>query len=84
MGLGPTGEASGHGEWLSAGQYQCYVTESSFGRPGPAALWVFLNEDPDSINDAALAFEMPRGRSTMWIEMPGKTPRKCRPVWVCR
>jgi len=42
------------------------------GRPGPSRLWLFIDENPDSINDAAFAVQMPNGPSTDWIDFPAK------------
>jgi prepilin-type N-terminal cleavage/methylation domain-containing protein/prepilin-type processing-associated H-X9-DG protein len=76
VGFGSTGETSGQGAWLpsvySGGGYECYFKESNFGRPSPSALWVFIDENPDSVNDAAFAFQMPDGGNTTWIDMPSK------------
>jgi prepilin-type N-terminal cleavage/methylation domain-containing protein/prepilin-type processing-associated H-X9-DG protein len=76
VGYGSTGETSGQGNWLpsvySGGDYQCYFKESNFGRPSPSALWVFIDENPDPVNDAAFAFQMPSAGNTTWIDMPSK------------
>jgi prepilin-type N-terminal cleavage/methylation domain-containing protein/prepilin-type processing-associated H-X9-DG protein len=76
VGYGSTGETTGQGQWLpsvyAGGDYQCYFKESNFGHPSPSALWVFIDENPDSVNDAAFAFKMPSGASTTWIDMPSK------------
>jgi prepilin-type processing-associated H-X9-DG protein len=53
----------------------CYFKESDLGRPSPSKLWLLLDENPDSINDAALAFQMPtgaHGANTGWIDCPSK------------
>jgi prepilin-type N-terminal cleavage/methylation domain-containing protein/prepilin-type processing-associated H-X9-DG protein len=70
------GPAASQGAWLpQAGgtiNYNVYVKEGDFSFPGPSMLWVLLDEDPDSINDAAMAFAMPNGNSTSWIDLPAK------------
>jgi prepilin-type N-terminal cleavage/methylation domain-containing protein/prepilin-type processing-associated H-X9-DG protein len=66
------GPASSQGQWLPATQYNIYVKEGDFSLPGPSMLWVLLDEDPDSINDAAMAFQMPSGNTTEWIDLPAK------------
>jgi prepilin-type processing-associated H-X9-DG protein len=64
------------GQWLpsvyNGGPWKCYFKEADVSIPGPSMLWVFLDEDPDSINDAAFAFEMPQGSSTSWVDLPAK------------
>ena len=42
------------------------------GRPSPSLLWLFIDEDPDSVNDAAFAVQMPNTGSTEWIDYPAK------------
>jgi prepilin-type N-terminal cleavage/methylation domain-containing protein/prepilin-type processing-associated H-X9-DG protein len=73
--------SSGQGAWLpsiygnngvSGGPYQCYFKESMLGRPSPSSLWLFIDEDPDTVNDAAFGFTMPNGNSTDWVDMPAK------------
>jgi prepilin-type N-terminal cleavage/methylation domain-containing protein/prepilin-type processing-associated H-X9-DG protein len=61
IGIDIDGTTSSIGNWLdggSAGPYKIYVTESDYGRPSPANLWLFDDEHPDSINDGAFAVEM--------------------------
>jgi len=64
--------SEGQGQWLPNSQYHVYFKESDVSRPGPIMLIVFVEEDPDSINDAAWAFEMPNGAQTAWIDLPAK------------
>jgi prepilin-type N-terminal cleavage/methylation domain-containing protein/prepilin-type processing-associated H-X9-DG protein len=82
VGLNTGGQTSGQGAWLPSifgnngvggGPYQCYFKESMLGRPSPSALWVFIDEDPDTINDGAWAITMPSGQGTGWVDMPSKT-----------
>jgi prepilin-type N-terminal cleavage/methylation domain-containing protein len=72
IGYSSGGFASGQGAWLPASEYQCYFKESMLGHPSPSALWLFIDENPDSINDAAFAVQMPNGASTTWIDWPAK------------
>lgn len=40
---------------------------------GPADIWILVDEDPDNINDAAFAVNMPSSPSqTYWIDYPAK------------
>jgi prepilin-type N-terminal cleavage/methylation domain-containing protein/prepilin-type processing-associated H-X9-DG protein len=72
IGYSSGGSPAGQGAWLPSGQYLCYFKESMLIRPSPSMLWVFIDEDPDTINDAAFAFQMPNGSSTSWVDMPAK------------
>ena len=45
-----------------------YGKLSSIQAPGPAKLWVLIDEDPAGLNDAAFAFGMER---YLWIDLPG-------------
>jgi len=62
------------GSWLGefGGTWNTYNKEGDFSTPGPSMLWVFIDEDPDSVNDAAFAFEMPNGNQTQWEDLPAK------------
>ena len=60
----------GHGQ--STVLYKCYFKESDLGRPSPAKLFVFADEDPDTINDASFAFQEPYNSTTAWVDMPSK------------
>jgi prepilin-type N-terminal cleavage/methylation domain-containing protein/prepilin-type processing-associated H-X9-DG protein len=76
IGYSSTGGPDGQGAWLPSvynnGPWLCYFKEADLSRPSPSKLWLFLDEDPDSINDAALAFTMPVGNNTGWIDIPSK------------
>src|SRR6266850_6896107 len=63
IGVG-AGNAEG-GPW-DPSLYQHYTKASQMIYPGPAATWVFVDEHPDSINDAG--FFNPRGY--IWVDMP--------------
>ncbi len=77
----PNGGGNPQGYWLpstyeggAAILYQCYFKESMLGRPSPASLWLFIDENPDSINDGAFAVKMPPNQNnTEWIDLPSKT-----------
>jgi prepilin-type N-terminal cleavage/methylation domain-containing protein/prepilin-type processing-associated H-X9-DG protein len=72
IGYSSGGVAGGQGAWLPAPPYRCYFKESMLGHPGPSSLWLFIDENPDSINDGAFAVQMPSGASTDWIDWPSK------------
>jgi prepilin-type N-terminal cleavage/methylation domain-containing protein/prepilin-type processing-associated H-X9-DG protein len=79
IGAGTAGTTSGQGQWLPSqpfgGPWQCYFKESDLARPSTSRLWIFTEEDPDSINDAAFAVEMPTGAGgsgTKWVDLPSK------------
>jgi prepilin-type processing-associated H-X9-DG protein len=81
IGYNSGGATSGQGAWLpslygnngvSGGPYQVYFKESDLGRPGPSGLWLFIDENPDTINDGAWAFTMPSGSATSWVDEPAK------------
>ena len=41
--------------------------------PGPAQLFVFIDEHPDSINDGSFAVQMPNSATaTSWVDLPTK------------
>ncbi len=46
--------------------YQHYTKSTQFIYPGPAQTWVFVDEHPDSMNDAG--FFNPKGY--IWVDMP--------------
>jgi prepilin-type N-terminal cleavage/methylation domain-containing protein/prepilin-type processing-associated H-X9-DG protein len=80
---GQNGSTSGSGAWLpstygnytgeSGGVlYKAYFRESDLGRPSPSKLFLFIDEDPDTINDESFAFEEPVGATTGWVDMPSK------------
>ena len=52
--------------------WRIYAKSSDMTRPSPAGLWVFIDENPDSLNDAAFAVVMDyQGRSAAWQDGPG-------------
>jgi prepilin-type processing-associated H-X9-DG protein len=56
------------GHYLPSTTYTVYIRENDMNKPGPANLWVFIDEHPDSINDAAFAVAMGAGGG--WIDYP--------------
>jgi prepilin-type N-terminal cleavage/methylation domain-containing protein len=75
VGFNSVGTAEGQSIFLPPTVYQQYGKESELARPSPSMLWLLLCEDPDSINDAAWAFQMPSGtdgEDTIWKDMPCK------------
>jgi prepilin-type N-terminal cleavage/methylation domain-containing protein/prepilin-type processing-associated H-X9-DG protein len=79
IGTALNGSIGNQGAWLPSvnqgGPWMCYYKESDLSRPAPSMLWIFQEEDPDSINDAAWAFAMPTGgggSDTGWIDSPSK------------
>jgi prepilin-type N-terminal cleavage/methylation domain-containing protein/prepilin-type processing-associated H-X9-DG protein len=75
IGAALNGSTTGQGAWLPAPPWLCYFKESDLSRPAPSHLWILQEEDPDSINDGAWAFQMPTGgggSSTEWIDSPSR------------
>ncbi|HXT13611.1 MAG TPA: prepilin-type N-terminal cleavage/methylation domain-containing protein [Candidatus Angelobacter sp.] len=59
--------------WLPYPTYRNFIKESDLRNPGPADLWVLVDEHPDSINDGSFAVQMPSGpAATKWIDVPSK------------
>jgi len=67
------------GHWLSSGNaeapggypWRVYIKESDLVTPTPSQLWLMLDEHPNSINDAAFAFEMPiTPADTYFVDVP--------------
>ena len=48
-------QGGGAGQWLPYSTFRTYMKEGDMGIPGPSNLFVFLDEHPNSINDAAFA-----------------------------
>ena len=81
VGPNPDGNdvSNGHivGHWLpsvpAGGPWRIYLKESDMVAPGSADLWVFIDEHPNSINDAGFAVQMPvNPQSTVFIDVPAK------------
>jgi len=81
LGADANGAVAGQGAWLPAGPptanggpWKAYFKESDLSQPSPSYLLCFVDENPDSINDAAWAVQMPVGpTSTTFIDWPAKT-----------
>ena len=48
-------QGGGAGQWLPYSTFRTYMKEADMGIPGASQLFVFLDEHPNSINDAAFA-----------------------------
>lgn len=74
IGPNPSGGVIGNpnqGYWLPYPTYNVFIKEAQV--PSPANIWLLVDEDPDSINDAAFAFKMPPSpQGTEWIDVPAK------------
>lgn len=58
--------------WSTSPPWRIFAKSSDIIGPQPSNLWVFLDENPDSINDAAFAVVMDfQGRSAVWQDGPG-------------
>ena len=64
-------------EWDIYGftDYRCFLKEGDMVKPGPANLFIFVHECPDSINDELFGFHMPPatlypGGSASWDDVP--------------
>ncbi len=70
FGLNPS-QRGGAGQWLPYTSYRTYAKEGDMGIPGPSNLFVFLDEHPNSINDAAFAVKCDsRGGGARMIDFP--------------
>jgi prepilin-type N-terminal cleavage/methylation domain-containing protein len=69
------------GHWLGGGSTSPWTTYQKLGKivhPGPSDLWVLIDEHPDSINDAAFAFEMTLNPfNTAFIDVPAAYHDNC-------
>ena len=64
-------QGGGAGQWLPYSSYLNYVQEGDMANPGPSNLFVFLDEHPNSINDAAFAVKCDtRGGQARMIDWP--------------
>lgn len=76
LGIGGEAETDPHkkaNDWLTYPTYRTYIKEDDLTSPVPSDMWVFLDEDPDSINDGAFAIQMPAAApATSWIDVPAK------------
>jgi hypothetical protein len=71
-----------NGQWLTAlnignkpqSLWQTYGKTASMNNPGPSMLWIFVDEHPNSINDANFAVQMrATGAYGNWIDVPGSS-----------
>jgi prepilin-type N-terminal cleavage/methylation domain-containing protein/prepilin-type processing-associated H-X9-DG protein len=52
--------------------WSIYGKTSDMIKPPPSTLWVIIDENPDSVNDAAFAVKMDnQGRAALWQDGPG-------------
>jgi prepilin-type N-terminal cleavage/methylation domain-containing protein/prepilin-type processing-associated H-X9-DG protein len=76
VGTDAAGTGTGQDVWVGKddpGPWKIYIKDSDVTAPGPANLWVIVEEHCDSINDAAFAVKMPANPSdTYWIDKPAK------------
>jgi prepilin-type N-terminal cleavage/methylation domain-containing protein len=49
---------------------ECYYKEGDLGKPGPANLWVFIDENPVSINDGSFICDPSPQYVNNWIDCP--------------
>jgi type II secretory pathway pseudopilin PulG len=83
IGTWSDGKSPTWGVWLDSascalsnpgGKWRVYAREADCVRPGPAQLWVFIDEQPASINDGAFAVRMPNNfadtASQGWADYP--------------
>lgn len=57
--------------WSASPPWKIYFKTAHMNRPSPVNLWVFIDEDPDSVNDAAFAIRMMESRTaTIWQDGP--------------
>jgi len=63
---------SGHSPAPPEGPWRIYGKTADMVNPQPANLWVVIDENPDSVNDAAFAVKMDlQGRAAAWQDGPG-------------
>ena len=62
--------------------YSAYTKLSNMARPGPGKTWVFIEENPYSIDDAFFALD-PR-ETTTWYNQSGSFAWQCQCAGVCR
>jgi prepilin-type processing-associated H-X9-DG protein len=52
--------------------WRTFSNEGELSVAGAADIWLFVDENPDSINDGSFAVRMPTGPGTGWIDVPAK------------
>jgi len=76
IGCGIFGGEIGVGNWLgggsSPGNWMIYPKEAAITEPAPANLFIFLDENPDSINDGGFAVENSgiNDNGATWVDLP--------------
>ena len=79
--LAPNGGAN-TSYWGGAGNgFRAYEKDNQLFKPGPAQLWLFLDEHADSINDGFFIFGM---ADTAILERPRRLSRWRLRFWICR
>jgi prepilin-type N-terminal cleavage/methylation domain-containing protein/prepilin-type processing-associated H-X9-DG protein len=65
--------------WLPTPTFKVFVRESDvINNPSPSDLWMFTEEDPDSIDDGCFAVAIPNSiLGTDWVNMPTKNGGVC-------
>ena len=57
--------------WVQTPPYLIYVKESQMANPGPSDIWVFVDENPDGINDGCFGVNMAASAAaTEWVDYP--------------
>jgi prepilin-type N-terminal cleavage/methylation domain-containing protein len=54
-----------------------YHTENDLRRPGPANLWVFIDENPTGINDGSFVCDPSPSHNSNWIDAPAVYHNDC-------
>jgi prepilin-type N-terminal cleavage/methylation domain-containing protein/prepilin-type processing-associated H-X9-DG protein len=58
-------------QWIPSPPYIIFVKESQMSKPSPSDVWVFVDENPDSINDGCFAVIIPSSAATtQWEDCP--------------
>lgn len=81
--IGPngSGSAAGQGGWLPPATYRTYQKEGDLTAPGPADLWLLIEENPDSLNDGGFALVMPPSvLQTLWYDTPSSRHENTCPI----
>ena len=68
--------------WNGINGYNVYTKLSNMTRPGPSKTWVFIEENPYTIDDAFFALD-PR-ETTTWYQQSGRSAWQCQCAGVCR
>jgi prepilin-type processing-associated H-X9-DG protein len=61
----------GHSPGPPDGPWRIFGRAADMTQPAPSSLWVMIDENPDSVNDAAFAVKMEyQGRGALWQDGP--------------